>query len=290
MNDGIASRDGLPTAPAPEAGPLRELFARVREDLRAHPSVTAAGCHAVILHRVQRWSDRRPRLVQALLFLPLKLASFYVRNLCGVEIDRRTTIGRRVVVAHQSGIVIHPDAVIGDECLIRQNVTIGIRGEGGEADNRAPRLGRGVRIGAGAVLVGGIDVGDGAVIGPNAVVVTSVAAGARVVAPPAREWTPRPQGGEREAPGGARRGGVPAAVPDIGRLVEQLRLALANRDIDADTPLLSTGLVDSLGVVILTELVEAEFGKKLRPADVDASVFDTPAELASYVSSMASTP
>lgn len=288
MKDGLARSDGLPTAPAPEPGSLRELFARVREDLRAHPSVTAAGCHAVILHRVQRWSDRRPRLVQALLFLPLKLTSFYVRNLCGVEIDRRTTIGRRVVVAHQSGIVIHPDAVIGDECLIRQNVTIGIRGEGGQADNRAPRLGRGVRIGAGAVLVGGIDVGDGAVIGPNAVVVSSVAAGARIVAPLAREWTPRPQGGESQSPGGrGSRGAAPAAAPDVGRLVEQLRLALANRDIDADTPLLSTGLVDSLGVVILTDLVEAEFGKELRPADVDASVFDTPAELASYVSSLA---
>ncbi|UAK26564.1 hypothetical protein K8P63_07625 [Sphingomonas nostoxanthinifaciens] len=81
---------------------------------------------------------------------------------------------------HPNGIVIHPDSVIGPNCLILQQVTLAAGADG------APRLGGHVDIGAGAKLLGGIVVGDHAVIGANAVVTRDVAPGTTVVGIPAR--------------------------------------------------------------------------------------------------------
>ena len=78
------------------------------------------------------------------------------------------------------GIFISRYAVIGDNCRIYQNVTIG------EVDRKAPVIGIGCWIGAGAVLVGNIRVGSGARIGAGAVVSRDVPAGCTVVAQPPR--------------------------------------------------------------------------------------------------------
>lgn len=112
-----------------------------------------------------------------------------VRNVYGIEIPRTTSLGHRVKIAHQSGIVIHPDAVIGDDCVIRQNVSIGAAaGDAARFTGQAPVLGRNVSVGAGAVIVGGITVGDNAVIGPNVTVISNVPEGARVMAAPPRTF------------------------------------------------------------------------------------------------------
>ena len=78
------------------------------------------------------------------------------------------------------GIYISRYASIGPGCRIYQNVTIG------EVNGRAPRIGEGCLIGAGAVLVGDIQVGPGARIGAGAAVSTDVPPGATVVAQPPR--------------------------------------------------------------------------------------------------------
>jgi serine O-acetyltransferase len=98
----------------------------------------------------------------------------FVRNHYGVELPVTAAIGRRVIIGHQAGIVIHAHAVIGDDCFLRQNVTLGaINAERGD---EAPTLGRGVSLGCGAVILGGITIGDRARIGPNTVVMTDVPA------------------------------------------------------------------------------------------------------------------
>jgi serine O-acetyltransferase len=102
----------------------------------------------------------------------------YARNHYGIELPASAVLGRRVVIAHQNGIVIHPNAVIGDDCVIRHNVTIGAINF--DLIDHAPKLGRGVHVGCGAVIMGPISIGDGARIGPNAVVITDVPAGASV--------------------------------------------------------------------------------------------------------------
>jgi serine O-acetyltransferase len=150
----------------------------IREDWIANErGLMRPGFHALLVHRVGSWVMALPRLPR-LLFLPFYALAFYwVRNLYGIELPHRTKVGRRFTLAHQSGIVIHPFAVIGDDCLIRQNVTIGAAG----SSTDAPRIGNRVEVGAGAVLAGRIRIGDDARIGPNVVVMTNVPAGALVV-------------------------------------------------------------------------------------------------------------
>jgi serine O-acetyltransferase len=108
----------------------------------------------------------------------------YVRNHYGIELEYCTKVGRRVAIDHHSGIVVNGYAEIGDECRLRQNVTIGIKTL--DDPDGAPRLGRGVDVGAGAVILGRIEIGDGAQIGANAVVLQDVPAGGLAVGVPAR--------------------------------------------------------------------------------------------------------
>jgi serine O-acetyltransferase len=84
------------------------------------------------------------------------------------------------MLPHPNGIVIHPDAVIGPNCLILQQVTTGTRGEG-----NPPVLGGHVDVGAGAKILGPLRIGAHAIIGANAVVLRNVPEGATAVGVPA---------------------------------------------------------------------------------------------------------
>lgn len=98
------------------------------------------------------------------------------------DIPLNCRLGIGLMIPHPTGIVIHPEAVIGPDCLIMSCVTIGTRGNRG-----VPVLGTHVDVGSGAKILGGVRIGDRAVIGANAVVVRDVRAGATVVEVPARE-------------------------------------------------------------------------------------------------------
>ncbi|HEV2150153.1 MAG TPA: hypothetical protein VGR37_22335 [Longimicrobiaceae bacterium] len=167
---------------------MRGLFALIREDFRANDaSWSKPGFQALAVHRFGNAVLGLPRVLRAPLSVLHDLCHVFVRNVYGIELPRSTRVGRRVRISHQSGIVVHPDAVIGDGCTIRQNVTIG-----GVSMRRggAPTLGAGVEVGAGAAIIGRVTIGDGARIGPNAVVMTSVPPGALVVVPPPRVVQP----------------------------------------------------------------------------------------------------
>ena len=99
----------------------------------------------------------------------------------GADIPLNSQLGGGLLMPHPNGIVIHPDATIGVNCLIHQQVTIGVSGNRG-----VPRIGGHVDIGAGAKILGGVVIGDHAKIGANAVVTRDVPAGATAVGIPAR--------------------------------------------------------------------------------------------------------
>lgn len=100
----------------------------------------------------------------------------------GSDIPLNTELGIGLLLPHPNGIVLHPDVVIGANCLIMQQVTIGIREGGGGV----PRIGLHVDIGAGAKIFGNIQIGDYAVIGANAVVLKDVPPYAVVAGVPGR--------------------------------------------------------------------------------------------------------
>ncbi|MGA2564253.1 MAG: serine acetyltransferase [Steroidobacteraceae bacterium] len=99
----------------------------------------------------------------------------------GADIPLGTKIGGGILLAHPNGVVIHPRAIIGPNCLIFQQVTIGTGNNDG-----VPKVGGHVDIGAGAKLLGNIIIGDHAKIGANAVVLNDVPAFATAVGVPAR--------------------------------------------------------------------------------------------------------
>jgi serine acetyltransferase len=180
----------LPTpgmdAPAQKTPRFAQLVAQIREDWQSHGrDWTLPGFRAVAVHRFGNWRmGINPKLARAPFSILYRMMFRVVRNRYGIELPYTAQVGRRVVFEHQHGIVIHGQAQIGDDCVIRHQVTLGNRHLGYPGD--APRLGRGVNVGAGAKILGAVSIGDGAAIGANAVVLHDVPAGASAVGVPAR--------------------------------------------------------------------------------------------------------
>lgn len=115
-------------------------------------------------------------------FVP-SLLDYIVRALFACWLPHTATLGRRIVLGYGGlGIVIHGDALLGDDVHIDQGVTIG----GNARERGVPTIGNGVYIGAGAKVLGPVVVGDHAVIGANAVVVTDLPPNCVAVGVPAR--------------------------------------------------------------------------------------------------------
>lgn len=102
--------------------------------------------------------------------------------LIGVDIHPDAKIAGGFVMPHPLGVVIHKSAVIGTNCMLMQQVTIGQTAN----DCDVPILGDNVYVGAGAKIIGKVNIGDGVSVGANAVVVSDVPAGATAVGIPAR--------------------------------------------------------------------------------------------------------
>ncbi|MDP2339726.1 MAG: serine acetyltransferase [Deltaproteobacteria bacterium] len=166
--------------------PLSELVDVVKEDWDANGrDWTRPGFRALAVHRFGNWRmNVDSKLARAPLSVLYRAAFRYVRNHYGIELPYSAHVGRQVVIEHQGGIVVHGDTTIGDRCVIRQGVTLGMKNVGKPFD--APTLGEGVDVGAGAVVLGAITVGDGASIGANSVVLADVAAGDLAVGVPAQ--------------------------------------------------------------------------------------------------------
>jgi|SRR5688500_17098914 len=160
---------------------LRSLALLIREDWETNSrDWTQPGFRALAAHRFGTWVRNLGKGPLRTVLSRLHIVAFrYIRNHYSVELPATAKVGRRVVIAHQGGIVINGSTVIGDECLIRQNVTIGARND--YTVDEAPTLCRGVQVGCGAVILGRITVGEAARIGPNAVVTADVPAGATVI-------------------------------------------------------------------------------------------------------------
>ncbi|MBL8772675.1 MAG: serine O-acetyltransferase [Phenylobacterium sp.] len=114
--------------------------------------------------------------------------AFYLQSrtseLFQVDIHPATRIGKGVFVDHGTGIVIGETAVIGDDVSMLQGVTLG--GTGAERGDRHPKIGKGVLLGAGAKVLGNIQIGDYAKVASGSVVLKDVPAGCTAAGVPAR--------------------------------------------------------------------------------------------------------
>ncbi|MEA5506122.1 serine O-acetyltransferase [Halotia wernerae UHCC 0503] len=118
--------------------------------------------------------------------LPLipRLISHFGRLLTGIEIHPGARIGTHVFIDHGMGVVIGETAIVGDYALIYQGVTLG--GTGKETGKRHPSLGKHVIVGAGAKVLGNIQIGDHVRIGAGSVVLQNIPSSCTVVGIPGR--------------------------------------------------------------------------------------------------------
>jgi serine O-acetyltransferase len=135
-----------------------------------------SGLHAVIAYRMTHWFwNHKFRLLARWL-------SQVARFLTGIEIHPAAQIGRRLFIDHGMGVVIGETAIVGDDVTLYQGATLG--GTGKEKLKRHPTLGNGVVVGAGAKILGNIQVGNDSRIGAGSVVLRDVPEGSTVVGVP----------------------------------------------------------------------------------------------------------
>ncbi len=161
------------------------MFENLREDWVTYErDLQRQGLWVMAVYRLGRWRygiERRwLRLPFSFAYRILKVLS---QILTGIELPAETVVGRRFRIEHFGGIVISGDASFGDDCIVRNNVTVGLRRTGQQG---APAFGNRVDIGAGAVILGPIRIGDDVSIGANAVVLTDVPANSIAVGVPAK--------------------------------------------------------------------------------------------------------
>jgi serine O-acetyltransferase len=139
-----------------------------------------ASIHAYQRHRAGTGPLARPLCAWG------KLRHAFWSALTGSDISRDARIASSVSFPHLTGVVIHQDAVVGEDCMIMQQVTLGQT-----ATDGAPTVERGAYIGAGAKVLGRVRIGQNARIGANAVVLQDVPDNATAVGIPARIKLPR---------------------------------------------------------------------------------------------------
>ncbi|MCY7392160.1 MAG: serine acetyltransferase [Leptolyngbyaceae cyanobacterium CAN_BIN12] len=169
----------------PESLPL-SLWQQIKEDWVAHGcDWTKPGFRAVAVLRFGVW---RMTISFKLLRFPFNIlhTACYrrVRNNYGIDLPYTVQLGRRVVIEHQGAIVIHGYCTIGDDSIIRQGVTLGNRYL--DRPLEAPKLGCRVNVGAGAKILGNVNIGDDANVGANAVVLSDIPAGKTAIGIPAK--------------------------------------------------------------------------------------------------------
>ncbi len=141
------------------------------------------GFHATQVHRVSHWLWRHGRQ-----HLARHLQS-RASEMFGLDIHPAARLGRRILIDHGTAVVIGETAVVEDDVSILQDVTLG--GTGKECGDRHPKIRRGVLLGAGAKVLGNIEVGEGARVGAGSIVLANVAPFTTVVGVPARPVGPR---------------------------------------------------------------------------------------------------
>ena len=161
------------------------MFDNFREDLRTYEGKwSCPGLWVMAVYRFGRWRyGIRMGWLRKGFSLAYKILFSLVQIASGTELPCEARVGRRLRIDHSHGIVISGDAWLGDDCILRNGVTIGLRRVGVRG---SPVIGDRADIGAGAKILGSIRLGDDVCVGANAVVLTDVPSNSVAVGIPAR--------------------------------------------------------------------------------------------------------
>ncbi|MCG3266396.1 serine O-acetyltransferase [Yoonia sp. I 8.24] len=159
-----------------------DIVAIVDRDPACHrflqPLMFFKGFQAVQAYRLGHWLWEQGRRDLAY-FVQMRVSEIF-----GVDIHPAATIGQGIMIDHAHSIVVGETAVIGDNVSMLHSVTLG--GTGKEDDDRHPKIGNGVLIGAGAKVLGNINVGHCSRIAAGSVVLEDVPPMKTVAGVPAR--------------------------------------------------------------------------------------------------------
>ncbi len=161
------------------------MFDNLRDDYRTYQGdLSRRGLWCMVTYRFGNWRYtirtgwvRKPF---SLLYKVMKIVSEIITQ---VELPCEARVGRGLVIEHAFDIVVSGDAILGDDVILRNGVTIGLRHT---SQRGSPTIGNRVDIGAGAKLLGPIVIGDDVAIGANAVVLCDVPANHIAVGVPAK--------------------------------------------------------------------------------------------------------
>ncbi|MEK8020882.1 MAG: serine acetyltransferase [Candidatus Parabeggiatoa sp.] len=161
------------------------MFENIREDWRTYQhDITRQGFWVMLIYRLGRW---RYTIKIKLLRMPFsflyKILFLFIQIITGIELPCEAKVGKRFTIEHFGNIIVSGDAVFGDDVIIRNGVTVGLKQTGIRG---SPTIGNRVDIGVGAKLLGPIQIGDDVAIGANAVVLKDVPANSIAVGVPAK--------------------------------------------------------------------------------------------------------
>ena len=126
-------------------------------------------------------------LVLKIIFIPyLIFYRFFVEWVLCIELPRKLTIGKGLTLYHGQALVVNFKTVIGNNCVLRNSVTIGHKKLADGTMSACPRIGNNVDVGANVCIIGDVQIGDNVTIGAGAVVVKDVPSNCVVVGNPAR--------------------------------------------------------------------------------------------------------
>ena len=161
------------------------MFANLKEDFKTYKGDwSCQGFWVMIVYRFGCWRySIKSALIRKPFSLLYKVLYKFIQVITGIELPCEVAVGKNFRIDHFGGIIISGFASFGDNCVIRDGVTVGLRRVD---DPVAPKIGHNVDIGTGAKVLGGITIGDNVVIGANAVVLEDVPSNSIAVGVPAR--------------------------------------------------------------------------------------------------------
>jgi serine O-acetyltransferase len=165
-----------------------------------------------LLRRTEYWENVHQDPLGRLVALVLRTRLHFLGERLGFTVPRNV-FGPGLSIAHFGTVVIHRRSVVGENCRLHPDVTLG------EQDGGFPWLGNDVWVGPGARIVGGIKIGDGAAVGANAVVLSDVPPRVTVAGVPARVVSERGSRGllRRTVPGHPPTAGLPTTAAEARR-------------------------------------------------------------------------